>query len=376
MSDSTRAPLLLLSLALAAWLGYLVGSSQNDVPAVTEPLVADTPQPVAESAAEAPPPDPATLASNEVAALIERIQGLTELRDNVLINNEREAILSRLEAPLDDPDIGPLYARAVAYYNEVMAPDGRALLLQAEYLVRADQPREAIDTLLLAATVPESMAQLDTIHLLRDDLLQALYDSGAETGEWLTLSGYLAGLLASDTHNDRLRLLLAQAQAGAGDPEAALATLAETGTQGVTEFEIEDLRERLTSADQPPVEFRREGNSLIATASVAAEPVQLLVDTGATTTALSISTLRQLGARPLNRRTLVQTAGGRISADLYRLPEIIIGNRRFRDHTVLGLDNPPAQWDGLLGMDLLQALNVDLLPVEPSAPETGADNSG
>ena len=32
----------------------------------------------------------------------------------------------------------------------------------------------------------------------------------------------------------------------------------------------------------------------------------------------------------------------------------------FRNQVVLALDNPPARWDGLLGMDLLGSMNVDL----------------
>ena len=56
----------------------------------------------------------------------------------------------------------------------------------------------------------------------------------------------------------------------------------------------------------------------------------------------------------------MQTASGRITAQLYRVPELIVENFQFRDLTVLALDNPPARWDGLLGMDLLREMNTDL----------------
>ena len=164
-----------------------------------------------------------------------------------------------------------------------------------------------------------------------------------------------------DPNNDRIRLYLVNAQAESGNIDAALATLEITGTEsGVEQSEINELREELRNTLAEPIKFRSDGNSLIADATLNSTPISLLVDTGASKTALATSVLRQLGAVPLNESAEVMTAAGRITARLYQVPELVVEQTLFRNTTVLALDNPPANWDGLLGMDLLRDMNVDL----------------
>ena len=83
---------------------------------------------------------------------------------------------------------------------------------------------------------------------------------------------------------------------------------------------------------------------------------RMLVDSGATTTALSVDTARALGldlnASPF--AALIQTANGRVAADTARVKELRVGSIRMRD---LGVVVSPAFGDtDVLGMNFLSRL--------------------
>lgn len=83
---------------------------------------------------------------------------------------------------------------------------------------------------------------------------------------------------------------------------------------------------------------------------------RMLVDSGATTTALSVGTAKALGldrnASPF--AALIQTANGRVAADTARVKELRVGSIRMRD---LGVVVSPAFGDtDVLGMNFLSRL--------------------
>jgi clan AA aspartic protease (TIGR02281 family) len=84
--------------------------------------------------------------------------------------------------------------------------------------------------------------------------------------------------------------------------------------------------------------------------------VRLLVDTGATTTGISVALLQRLGARQLNRQVRVNTANGVTQMAMYRVSGLRVGNIEIADLEVLALPDPPHGAAGLLGMDVLDQL--------------------
>ena len=83
---------------------------------------------------------------------------------------------------------------------------------------------------------------------------------------------------------------------------------------------------------------------------------RMLIDSGATTTALSVDTAKALGldlnASPF--AALIQTANGRVAADTARVKELRVGSIRMRD---LGVVVSPAFGDtDVLGMNFLSRL--------------------
>ena len=359
MTQSVRLAALFILIGLSLWLGFLLGKGSIVVTSVTSP---DT----AANAPAEPLGQPNQLeantqidASTRISAINARIEFLSAQTDDRTISRERQLLLADLAAELNGVD-GPLFAESIRYYNLLMPRDGAGLLLESHYHSAGKRWQDAMEPLIAAAEFPESNEQLGQIQADQARLTEQIYADFARHDDWLGLSDYFETLLLQDPNNDRIRLRLADVQAQAGNLNAALDTLDGTGTEGVSQQEIDELRDVLLRTDIEPIRFRDEGGALVARATLNATNIELLVDTGASKTALATSTLRRLGAYRLGDTAQVETASGRITAQLYRVPELVVENARFRDLTVLALDNPPARWDGLLGMDLLREMNVDL----------------
>ena len=359
MTPSVRLAALLTLIGLSLWLGFLLGKGSTELrPAPPLMPTTSAPEELIEQPADfvaTPPAD----SYSRIRALNERIEFLGAQTDDRTINRERARLLNDLAVELKGAD-GALFAESIRYYNQLMPRDGAGLLLESHYHSSGKRWQDAMAPLMTAAEFPESNEQLEQIRADQALLAEKIYADFAERDDWLGLSDYFEELLLRDPNNDRVRLQLADVHAQAGNLDAAIETLDGTGTEGVSQQEINELRDALLRTDIEPIRFRDEGGALVARATLNATDIELLVDTGATKTALATSTLRRLGAYPLNESAQVQTASGRITAQLYRVPELIVENARFRDLTVLALDNPPARWDGLLGMDLLREMNVDL----------------
>jgi len=371
MTSGIRLLALLTLIGLSMWLGFLLGSSYDatryQVPpvslsnAVTEQSIAtDREEALSKQQTSINANTGERTATERANDLISRIDLLATQTDDQLIAEQRIRLLRDLELELNSNEAAS-FAATIRYYNLAIPRDGTGLLLESAYYQRAELLRKAVEPLLAAAEFPETNEQLFDIQNLQADIFGTLFEEHAALEDWAGLMAYYESLLLRVPNNDRARLFLVMAQARSGATELALATLDITGTEaGVSQQEINDLRESLLAATAEPIRFRSEGSSLVASATLNSAPIELLVDTGATKTALATSVLQSLGANPLNRTAQVLTAGGQITAQLYEVPELVIEQTVFRNSVVLALDNPPASWDGLLGMDLLRDMNVDL----------------
>jgi len=347
-------------------LGYLLGKGSSQQTLATPTTIAAVPEAAAPE--QAPAQNREKTANSQrtpddvyqrIAGINARIEYLGAQSDDRIIERERGRLLNDLAIELSGSN-GALFADSIHYYNALLPRDGTGLLLESHHHSSNKHWQAAMDSLLTAAEFPESNEQLEQIQAEQAQVVEQIYAEFADRDDWLGLSDYFSKLLLRDPNNDRIRLRLARVNAQAGNLEKALETLDGTGTQGVSRQEIDELRDELLSTRDAPIRFRDEGGALVARAILNSSSIELLVDTGATKTALATSTLRRLGAYPLNQSAQVQTASGRITAQLYRVSELIVENTRFNDLTVLALDNPPARWDGLLGMDLLRQMNADL----------------
>ena len=371
MTSGTRLLALITLIGLSMWLGFLLGARSDNDNHQIPPVSAN------ESATEVAQGSTTTAASALVSTtrgqtaatqtpseraknLVRRIDLLASQTDDRVIYEQRRALLQDLQTELNAAD-AESFLDTIRYYNLAIPRDGTGLILESSYYQRAGLLREAIEPLLTAAEFPESNEQLQDIQNLQANIFGRLFEEHAALEDWSQLKDYFESLLLRVPNNDRARLFLVMAQARNGETERALAMLEITGNEaGVSQQEINELRETLVLATKEPIRFRAEGDALVANATLNSAPIELLVDTGATKTALSTSVLQSLGANPLNQTAQVLTAGGQITAQLYEVPELVVEQTVFRNSVVLALDNPPASWDGLLGMDLLREMDVDL----------------
>jgi clan AA aspartic protease (TIGR02281 family) len=176
--------------------------------------------------------------------------------------------------------------------------------------------------------------------------------------EFRSLVTFYGLLLDLDPTNDDYRLAQAEWLAEAGEFGRAAALLGDVGAARSDEVANLSARIGLLEAGIP---VERQGDRLIAEVVIANQSVRMLVDTGATMTSLSLTTLRRLGARRTGRSAKVVTASGVITAPVFLLDELLVGEQAFPNHPVLGLELGDAGVAGLLGMDVLATTGLPRL---------------
>ncbi|MGI9324671.1 MAG: aspartyl protease family protein [Pseudomonadales bacterium] len=194
--------------------------------------------------------------------------------------------------------------------------------------------------------------------LLRDELVSAEVERLERQDEIDPNQALIAlyeSLVQQEPVNDQHRAALAQAYLAAGEVAAASQTIDAIAGYGVPAATIEELRSAVALA-RSGIELRQEATGMFASVRVAGQGLDLLLDTGATQTALTPAALESVQAVRLERSVNVRTAGGPIVAPLYQLGEFEFAGTRFSDLEVIALGSLPPGTDGLLGMDVLSVV--------------------
>ena len=135
--------------------------------------------------------------------------------------------------------------------------------------------------------------------------------------------------------------------------------------------DIEQLRKKNTAeAITPPttrpkannreivVPLRRIGNSFLVQTSVNGRSLPLLLDTGASITALSSKLIEQLSLQATGQIIQLSTANGLTQARLFKAKTIKLGRMTVRNLTVAEIElGNTSQFQGLLGTDLLNQVD-------------------
>jgi clan AA aspartic protease (TIGR02281 family) len=232
--------------------------------------------------------------------------------------------------------------------------DPEAHLLGSDLLQMQGRPREALNPLfdLLAFAsdpdvVAEARERLQLIVTVQETQLGNSGDLGA-------LVRLFEELTLRDPGYDGHRLRLAHWLLRAGRLDEAEAVLAQTGSAGADPEVREELLARLQVA-RTGLPLERYGNTLHVNARLGGAPLRLLVDTGASTTAISRARADDVGAVPTGQRVRVRTAGGVVESEVHRVHGLAVGGVELDSLSVLVLDGPlPQGVDGLLGMDVLE----------------------
>ena len=144
-----------------------------------------------------------------------------------------------------------------------------------------------------------------------------------------------------------------------GDLTAAERILAQTGTHGITSIELNELKDKLEQRSGT-LAVQRRGGALLADIQAGTvhgeSPLTMVVDTGATLTAISLTKLRELGATRTSFTVEAQTAHGRVTLPIYQLQSLVVGPLTLTDVKVAALTETLSTADGLLGLDIIDQL--------------------
>jgi len=283
---------------------------------------------------------------------------------------------SRLERPVPaDAESQPLVedrlavARQAAARGEIQlaidlveahladaAQDAQALFLLSDLMQQTGALDAALKPLVDVLAYPPDAEAAARARQRLTLVINAREQQLINAGDLAGLVGYFERLVALEPGWDAHRLKLARWTLRRGELDEAARLLKEVGHAGVSDAELEALEQELTLASTAlPIEHEGTAMYLAGQASGARRAVELrfLIDTGATMTALSEAELVRLGATALAQTATVRTANGVTQLPLYRLRRLALGPLVVDDLTVLGLAQPPAAADGLLGMDVL-----------------------
>ena len=308
------------------------------------------------------------LESKAFARAMERYEALQAQADDAAVQRARVLLLEHAGRLIAQAD----YRSAIQLlqlYLQVDYRDVESRMLLADAYRGEQDLRAAIEQLYEAkgqAWRPATLEQLTRrIRALVTDYAGSL-KQGGDTAGLLELyqdltqlepgyAPYFIGLATAQlalTDNDAARqslLLVAQ------DPEvgAQARELLERVRVAATEPQPSETSAPATEVAGIPL--LRSGNHFLVDASLGSQQARLLIDTGASLTMLTPETLKRRGvaAHATGRTGIFNTANGRVSAPIYRLDSLSVGDWQISnlDVGVLELDDP--QFDGLLGMNFL-----------------------
>lgn len=198
----------------------------------------------------------------------------------------------------------------------------------------------------LLATFLEPLVQIDP---LNRQYLMALARAYGMQQQFTLMEDVLANFARDDVRANRLRqTVLARLDANqrANQPNQSTASI------------FEDDLDSSRSAD---VLLKQRGGHYIAPAQINNASVRLLVDTGASTSAISKAKFDKISRSTVEFLGLftVNTAGGRIQAPIYKVENFILGEQQLKNTSVLVLPSDNlGRYDGLLGMNILSQFDM------------------
>lgn len=207
-------------------------------------------------------------------------------------------------------------------------------------------------------------SRLDRLH--REFYIQLLEDLSARR-DWSSVAQRLLAArteFPDDPHLSLFDVKLALENGNWNDAERLLSTLTvpEALSGLVTELQS-DIDRLKASEGKVVIRFRPGSSNIRVTAELNRELSQsFVIDTGATTVTIPLSTARRLGI-PLDGRSpirTVYTVGGPVEAREVTIDEIALNGWSVRRVTALVLDIPGRSNLGLLGLNYLNRFDMDL----------------
>lgn len=340
------------------------------------------PAPTAGAGAPSAPEQPGTGDSTTLERLLEqrRFREATALYYTALERDAGESVILRpvvdsfFERCFDSCDEASFYDLADAWLA-TFYDDIPVLLTLADYQEGHGQPEPAANSLLLAQTYALSSAERRAVDAAQRRLVRRVDERLTAEQRWIELLGFYEFLtaIAVSTREQELRRAQLYLQQGEEARASALLDdlqLADDGSDPRWSDRLQDLvaseqPETAPSAepsDSVPLVRRGDGYVVEVTLNNRAG-LRLLVDTGASVTALSHDSFRRL-YRPeftLQGVRLFNTANGYTRGNIYRARSLTLGEERLQGVDIAVLDlTGLEEVDGLLGMNVLRQFRFEI----------------
>lgn len=253
------------------------------------------------------------------------------------------------------------------------------LIQLAEFQENQGQPEAAANTLLLAKTYALEVDQQLAVQQARDRLTRRTDNRLEDEGRWIELLGYYDFLASIDFTTARFELRRVQLYRRLGEHARAVRLLsrlqaADDGRDPQLTASIENyLNETsvLERVEENPVEvfpsevpLEKYGSGFLVNVMFnERDSLRLLLDTGASITALTHDSFRKLYRPDLSLlgTQLFKTASGYTRGDIYSAQSISLGDERIDGTTLAVLDRlEMGDVDGLLGMNVLRHYRFEI----------------
>jgi len=197
--------------------------------------------------------------------------------------------------------------------------------------------------------LPEVLQALTQLHYLFPENAQLTYETASllrEMGEIVTAQQYLSSLIY--TNND-------YSQAA----ENLLSAIAQQN-QRSSQDQLNTPKTVATS-NSIVIPLQRAGSSYLIDVVINRSTVTLLLDTGASITALSQPAIDRLDLDKTNRKVRLSTANGTRTSNIYHADSLQLNSVQLNKVAIVQIDlGRKARIDGLLGTDVLQQFNYQI----------------
>lgn len=290
----------------------------------------------------------------------------------------REHLLGQANRWLTDKDFIALEILLQNYLKQY-PQDMDFLLIEAQLKLETSLLSDAIIYYYDLLRMPMTVTQKNHIEKQIKDLTGATIEQLTNNYSWDILAIFVEPLLQLEPNNRQYILSLARAYAElvqAGLMENVLASLNfdDPGAEKIRQILLTqqamqtDENSTTEAAIKPqlsrPIPLKQIGDHYLVNGSLSSNPVTLLIDTGASITAISTKYFRQLSNRyKINYlgRFNVGTAGGRVMASMYQFRELTIQHVTLENLAVVVLPmQGMEQADGLLGMNFLKEFDFKI----------------
>lgn len=225
--------------------------------------------------------------------------------------------------------------------------------LRLEY--QPDKIEYAIEQLIRLASQQRAVLERDQDHRGILSLYKQLHDSQPNS----TRLQYELALSYLRVNQPSLAKPLLEQLGGSEEYSA----LAESALDRLSNTQLGPDTEPLLNKEQKRelvVPLIRSGTNLLAKANINGQNLILLLDTGASITALNQSTINQIGLVSTGKAVTLSTANGSRNAQLYKAPEFTLAGLNIKNLVIAEVDMPASSpIQGLLGTDVLNLAGDD-----------------